>query len=211
MSIPKDGYYIADVQLDTGGTVPEYVHVNLGKPHDEWGEELLPEACSNFREVDTTLMVRVWPQNAAMELDSLRKAMATLRETLRITDGRECLEEVSQMRSDLDRILEMNGVTDGLYCVDYVQGLKRKAELFEKDIWISNALFRLLAEHNVPIGSPELIAAKECGEAEMQALRTANAGLVEKVKRLEDAGDMVASHCDNQLALHEWITAKGQP
>lgn len=83
MSIPKDGYYIADVQLDTGGTVPEYVHVNLGKPHDEWGEELLPEACSNFREVDTTLMVRVWPQNAAMELEALRTANAGLVERVK--------------------------------------------------------------------------------------------------------------------------------
>lgn len=87
MSIPKDGYYIADVQLDTGGTVPEYVHVNLGKPHDEWGEELLPEACSNFREVDTTLMVRVWPQNAAMELDALRTANAGLVERVKRLEG----------------------------------------------------------------------------------------------------------------------------
>lgn len=83
MSAPKDGYYIADVQLDTGGTVPEYVHVNLGKLHNEWNEELLPEACSNFREVDTTLMVRVWPQNAAMELDALRTANAGLVERAR--------------------------------------------------------------------------------------------------------------------------------
>ena len=87
MSIPKDGYYIADVQLDTGGTVPEYVHVNLGKPHDEWGEELLPEACSNFREVDATLMVRVWPQNAAMELDALRTANAGLVERVKRLEG----------------------------------------------------------------------------------------------------------------------------
>lgn len=78
MSIPKDGYYIADVQLDTGGTVPEYVHVNLGKPRNEWDEELIPEACSNFRELNTTLMVRVWPQNAAMELEALRTANAGL-------------------------------------------------------------------------------------------------------------------------------------
>ena len=78
MSIPKDGYYIADVQLDSGGLCPMYVHVNLGKPHDEWGGELLPEACSNFREVDATPMVRVWPQNAAMELDALRTANAGL-------------------------------------------------------------------------------------------------------------------------------------
>ena len=83
MSAPKDGYYIADVQLDTGGTVPEYVHVNLGKLHNEWNEELLPEACSNFREVDTTLMVRVWPQNAAMELDALRTANAGLVERVK--------------------------------------------------------------------------------------------------------------------------------
>lgn len=83
MNIPKDGYYMAYVQLDTGGTVPEYVHVNLGKPRNEWDEELLPEACSNFREVDTTLMVRVWPQNAAMELEALRTANAGLVEKVK--------------------------------------------------------------------------------------------------------------------------------
>ena len=86
MSIPKDGYYIADVQLDSGGLCPMYVHVNLGKPHDEWGGELLPEACSNFREVDTTLMVRVWPQNAAMELEALRTANAGLVERVKRLD-----------------------------------------------------------------------------------------------------------------------------
>ena len=50
-----------------------------------------------------------------------------------------------------------------------------------------SSLFQLLRDHNVPVGSTELIKAREKGEAEMQTLRAANAGLVEKVKRLEEA------------------------
>jgi len=74
MSIPKDGYYMAKVQLDTGGMCPHYVRVKDGKPYSQWGDELLPEACSEFQEVNTTLMVRVWPEDAAMELEALRSA-----------------------------------------------------------------------------------------------------------------------------------------
>lgn len=80
MSIPKDGYYTADVQLDTGVAIALYVNVNGGRPHDENGKELLPEACSNFCELDAARMVRVWPQIAAMELDTLRAANAGLEE-----------------------------------------------------------------------------------------------------------------------------------
>jgi len=158
MSIPKDGYYIADVQLDTGGTVPEYVHVNLGKPHNEWNEELLPEACSNFRELNTTLMVRVWPQNAAMELEALRDEVATLR----------------------------------------------------KDQWVPAALLQILELHRIPVGSPELLEAKLAVEAEIDTLRTANAGLVERVKRLEEAGDSCCIYGPESV-LDEWRKAKGQP
>lgn len=34
--------------------------------------------------------------------------------------------------------------------------------------------------------------------------------LMERVNQLKKAGDMLASHCNDQLALHEWIKAKGQ-
>ena len=153
MSAPKDGYYMAKVQLDTGGQCPHYVRVKDGKPHSQWGDELLPEACSEFQEVDTTLMVHVWPEDAAMKIESLRNAcdglmrgMKTLRDTLAIDDGRDCLEEVFQMRN------------------------------------------------------------------EVQALRTANAGLVEKVKRLEIAGDTLATVTIRNGRSHDqWHEAKGQP
>ena len=83
MSIPKDGYYTADVQLDTGGAMSWYVQVKGGKTHDDLGKELLPEACSNFRELPTSLMIRVWPLDAAMELDTLRTANAALVEKVK--------------------------------------------------------------------------------------------------------------------------------
>jgi len=112
MSIPKDGYYTAEIQCDTGGTLPTYVHVHNGIIRSIVGNEIKPDACSDFNPVSAQQFCGVWPREAAMELE---------------------------------------------------------------------------------------------------ALRTANAGLVEKVGRLVNSGDMLASHCDNQLALHEWITAKGQP
>lgn len=83
MSIPKDGYYMAKVQLDTGGMCPHYVRVKDGKPYSQWGDDLLPEACSEFQEVDTTLMVRVWPEDAAMKIESLRAANAGLVEKVK--------------------------------------------------------------------------------------------------------------------------------
>ena len=83
MSIPKDGYYMAKVQLDTGGLCPHYVRIKDGKPHNQWGGKLLPEACNGFQEVDTTLMVRVWPEDAAMELEALRTANAGLVERVK--------------------------------------------------------------------------------------------------------------------------------
>lgn len=52
---------------------------------------------------------------------------------------------------------------------------------------IIRSLFQLLRDHNIPVGSTELIKAREKVEAEIQTLRTANVGLVEKVKELEAA------------------------
>ena len=57
--------------------------------------------------------------------------------------------------------------------------------LLEDSDTIIRSLFQLLRDHNVPVGSTELIKAREKVEAEIQTLRTANAGLVERVKRLE--------------------------
>lgn len=82
----------------------------------------------------------------------------------------------------------------------------------------TSALFQLLRDHNIPVGSPELIKAREKVEAEMQTLRTANAGLVERVKRLEEVGDglaEIAGKFGHGLFVHErrdaWKEAKGQP
>jgi len=94
MSIPKDGYYMAKVQLDTGGMCPHYVRVKDGKPYSQWGDELLPEACSEFQEVDTTLMVRVWPEDAAIELEALRTA------------GQDAIDYIDGKHRDACRVIE---------------------------------------------------------------------------------------------------------
>lgn len=58
----------------------------------------------------------------------------------------------------------------------------------------TSALFQLLRDHDIPVGSPELIKAREKVEVEveMQTLRTANAGLVEKVSETQAALDLSA-------------------
>lgn len=47
-------------------------------------------------------------------------------------------------------------------------------------------------------------------EAEIQTLRTANAALVERVKRLEEAGDVMATRAPLDRVM-TWANAKGQP
>ena len=81
--LPKDGYYIAKVQLDTGGQWELYVRIKDGKLFTTLGVELLPEACSEFQEVNTARMVRAWPDDAAMELEALRAANAGLVEKVK--------------------------------------------------------------------------------------------------------------------------------
>ena len=83
MSIPKDGHYTARVQLDTGGQWELYVRIKDGKLFTTLGVELLPEACSEFQEVNTARMVRAWPDDAAMELEALRAANAGLVEKVK--------------------------------------------------------------------------------------------------------------------------------
>lgn len=145
MSIPKDGYYIARVQLDTGGQCPHYVRVKDGKPHSQWGDELLPEACSEFQEIDTTLMVRVWPEDAAMKLEALRTANAGLVE--RVKQFTEALSDPAAVWANMLRgsiampthIPELEGrLTDahaladrfqkaGQDAIDYIDGKHRDA------------------------------------------------------------------------------------
>ncbi len=54
-----------------------------------------------------------------------------------------------------------------------------------KDDWVGGACLHLMAQHGVPIGSPELLEAKARVEAEIETLRTANAALVDQVKALK--------------------------
>lgn len=137
-NIPKDGYYSAVVYHDTGGTMRRAVQVHQGKVLDSRGQELLLEACSEFKEMERMHAVEVWPEAHAALIDHLEG------EVLRLT------------------------------------------RVIDSDSWIPAACFGLLAEHGVPIGSPELLAAKDQVEAEMQTLRTANAGLMEKLRELEE-------------------------
>lgn len=83
MSIPNDGYYIAHVQSDTGGSVPTYIRVKDGVIRDSDGDELRLDACSKFHPVSTQQFCGVWPQNAAMELEALRTANAGLVEKVK--------------------------------------------------------------------------------------------------------------------------------
>ena len=83
MSIPKDGYYTAWVQLDTGGTLPAYIRVQDGVIRDGDGDELRLDACSNFIRVSTQQFCGVWPEDAAMELEALRTANAGLVERVK--------------------------------------------------------------------------------------------------------------------------------
>lgn len=78
MNTPPNGYYIARVQYDTGGTLPTYVHVNDGVIRANDGSELRAEACSEFAEIGTLSFCAVWPDQAAKELDALRSAHTRL-------------------------------------------------------------------------------------------------------------------------------------
>lgn len=83
MSTPKDGYYIARVQYDTGGTLQTYVYVREGVIRASDGDELKLDACSEFHPVSTQQFCGVWPREAAMELDALRTANAGLVEKVK--------------------------------------------------------------------------------------------------------------------------------
>lgn len=103
--------------------------------------------------------------------------------------------------------------------LEHLEGeVMRLNRVIESDSCIPSACFRLLAEHGIQIGSQELLAARDRVEAEMQTLRTANAGLVEQVKRLEAAGDEMAAWLrnprnlgDDPFMADQWEATKGQP
>ena len=82
---PPNGYYTAHVQYDTGGTLQTYVHVHDGVIYANDGNQIRPEACSDFTPVITQAFCAVWPDRAAKELDALRS------ENTRLTLLAECL------------------------------------------------------------------------------------------------------------------------
>lgn len=83
MSTPKDGYYLARVQYDTGGTLQAYVYVRKGVIRASDGDELKLDACLEFHPVSTQQFYDVWPGEAAMELEALRTANAGLVEKVK--------------------------------------------------------------------------------------------------------------------------------
>lgn len=74
----------------------------------------------------------------------------------------------------------------------------------------TSALLQLLRDHNIHVGSTELIKAREKVEAEMRALRTANAELVEKVRDLERERDHANDTADAVLSEDKTLRAKLQ-
>ncbi len=118
MSIPKDGYYIADVQLDTGGEHQLYVRVKGGKLHDEEGEELLPQACGDFNELSSVMIAWVWPEDVAMELEALRTANAGLMERVKR------LEEASDTLIDAIQSVQCWNGTHVGDCIEQLESAK---------------------------------------------------------------------------------------
>jgi hypothetical protein len=96
--------------------------------------------------------------------------------------------------------------------------LSEEVARLRKDDWVGGACLHLMAQHGVPIGSPELLEAKARVEAEISALRTAKAALEAQVKRMVAAGDEMASWLrnprnlgDDPFMADQWEATKGQP
>jgi len=81
--IPKDGYYNAIVQGDTGGEMHQVVRIHGGRVYTAHPYELKPTACSQFTPLGTQSYCTHWPHLAAGELSTLRTANAALVERVR--------------------------------------------------------------------------------------------------------------------------------
>lgn len=99
--------------------------------------------------------------------------------------------------------------------LEHLEGeVLRLNRVIESDSWIPAACFGLMAEHGVPIGSPELLAAKDRVEAEMQSMRRLVLGRVgmnlELIAALESALEHIPMTLQGE-ARAVLARAKGQP
>lgn len=80
--IPKDGYYWADVVFDTGGIRRIAVRVRGGRVLSAtgFGTEMIAR---EFEEMNPVAAVRIWPEEAAVEIETLRAANAALVEKVK--------------------------------------------------------------------------------------------------------------------------------
>jgi len=171
VSIPKDGHYTAEVQYDTGGALPTYIHVHNGIIRSIVGNEIKPDACSDFHPVSTQQFCGVWPLEASIELEALRTANAGL------------VEKVGELQSWKDQWMK---VESG---------------------WNPNELAVLLGG--------------TLGESQRVVIQREVPKLVERVKRLEEAGSSMESLLESvnfmmptqqiSTATEDWRKAKGQP
>lgn len=196
MSIPRDGYYIAVVQDGTGGEAATHVQVKNGTPLTRRGGALKPEACSQFMEVSVPQFCRVWYSDAAVELEALRKANAGLVEKVAETQSeldksaRILLETVNDrnrigtqldlIRDELMRIRARIAETGLIREHPELSSIAGYCERAQADIAV---LYTPIQECERV--SRELTACRN-GRAE---LVDENALLMDRVKRLEEAGD----------------------
>lgn len=83
MSIPKDGYYSANIWNDDGRVARDLVLFTNGTPRNEAGLEVGLAAIENLRPATLEDMCACWPKSMAMELQALRTANAGLVESIK--------------------------------------------------------------------------------------------------------------------------------
>ena len=83
MSIPKDGYYSANIWNDDGRVARDLVLFTNGTPRNEAGLEVGLAAIENLRPATLEDMCACWPKSMAMELQALRTANAGLVDRVR--------------------------------------------------------------------------------------------------------------------------------
>jgi len=130
VSIPKDGHYTAEIQYDTGGTLPTYVHVHNGIIRSIVGNEIKPDACSDFNPVSTQQFCGVWPREASIELEALRTANAGLVERVadRERERDHANDTASAVLADNDKLSEKVKLLTaaGHDSMDFINGIHRE-------------------------------------------------------------------------------------